>query len=947
MRTISSVALAKLRTRLGTEPVVIIEVQWVQDGGWQMYADRDVGTSVSGKILTLGNIDDVIAITEHEGSQELEVTLDDTDGSLKTIMDTHDIHKRNVRVWQWFDGLDLSDKFLLFRGKINSPIEWNEGDQTLSFNIVTQLEGLEFGFSPEEGQFDFIPDNLIGQPWPSIFGKPLDVPVVRIGEAVHGNTLAGLGIITPGGTDQLGTSGAAAAQVGMASVMAQKGHISFMTSVWVNKDEELYDRYNKQYSEMSASISQALGAAVIADTNKRLDREDEVSAIEAGDLGQNPVRILGGEYFPRGSITLQIGAGTFGGYFGSGGNDNLFYITGRGHAENNADLAASDEAAESMVRRASSIIPGQHWNFCDRVPNTGLYHNVPKYHKTEGFSTGAAIYPTVWGALPKYTWINAGSNVTLVGIEPITYIVSIVPGTVKSVKAFRTFNGTKHFVDVPSNLYTVQGVWYGAIYTVQVVINKTLSTHVDQNWDDDIYVTFESSVGPNIVEILEYIIDRYTDFSVDSTSFNIVKALLATTPANFAVLDRKNVLTILQEIAFQACCNLRLINGVFYLTYLPEEPTSVDTITEGDIEVNSMSITSSATEDIVTKMIVEWRETYAKDVNKMILRLNVKKYGIQEETYDFYIYNSDMLVQKAATYWLIRKANTWKHISFTTFMNKLNLEGFDCVTLQFDTSYVANGQIKAILTHSEVDTESYKIQMDCWLPVKFGETTEYNFAWPTSAQIRQYFPTPDEIAWGYAGGGGIGVDAAGYLPLAPKNGGKSFRGSTGGSSTQPTQDKTKERREGTNKGKSDRGNPEPYRKGMDAEEANRIARHEAYAEAKKQTTVSNTTKPAKPAYAEQSATVVEPHAIPVTPRSSVGGASFVDLHATIIMDAKDSETVQVRLSDVFEIDSDSEKLCIKTNTKFKDSENTEEFDFKYDDEGEKWGAGTAFLKAGE
>ena len=65
MRTISSVALAKLRTRLGTEPVVIIEVQWVQDGGWQMYADRDVGTSVSGKILTLGNIDDVIAKLEH------------------------------------------------------------------------------------------------------------------------------------------------------------------------------------------------------------------------------------------------------------------------------------------------------------------------------------------------------------------------------------------------------------------------------------------------------------------------------------------------------------------------------------------------------------------------------------------------------------------------------------------------------------------------------------------------------------------------------------------------------------------------------------------------------------------------------------------------------------------------------------------------------------------
>ncbi len=305
-----------------------------------------------------------------------------------------------------------------------------------------------------------------------------------------------------------------------------------------------------------------------------------------------------------------------------------------------------------------------------------------------------------------------------------------------------------------------------------------------------------------------------------------------------------------------------------------------------------------------------------------------------------------MLVQKAATYWLIRKANTWKHISFVTFMNKLNLEGFDCVTLQFNTSYVADVHVKALITHSEVDTENYKIQMDCWLPVKFGETTEYNFAWPTSAQIRQYFPTNDEVVWGYAGGGGIGVDAAGYLPEAPKNGGKSYRGSTGGSSSQPTQDKTKERREGINKGMSDRGNRELIRKGIDEAEEARIARATAYQASKKSTTVVNTSKPAKPAYAEQSSTQAEPYTAPVTPRSSVGGASFVDLHGTIIMDAKDSESIKVRLSEVFEIDPDSEKLCIKTNTKFRDTENTEEFDFKFDDEGGKWGAGTAFLKEG-
>ena len=946
MRNISANALTKLRTRLGTEPVVIIEVQWVQDGGWSMYADRDVGSTVSGKILSLGSIDDVIAVTDHEGSQELSVTFDDTDGTLKTIMDNYDIHKRNVRVWQWFDGLDLDDKFLLFRGKINSPIEWSEGEQTLSFNIMTQLEGLEFGFSPEEGQFEFIPDHLIGQPWPSIFGTPNDVPVVRVGEAVHGNSLAGLGIVTEGGTGRGGTSGVDAAAVGMASIMAQLGHVGYMTTVWVNKDNELYERYAKQQDEMSDSINASLNAAAASDRSKSANRQEEIDTIEAGDLGQNPVRILGGEYFPRGIITLKIGGGSFTGAFRGGNDDNLFEIYSRVHEEDQETIAAGEEAAKNANTGGGSVIPGQNWNFFDREPNTGAFSNIPKYHRTEGSSTGAKITPSVFGPLPKYTWIDAGSSVTLVGPEEITYIVSIVPGTVLSVRAFRTFNGTKHFVDVPSNYYTVKNVTYGSIDTVQIVLNKTLSTLVDQQWSDDLYVTFESTVGPNIVEILEYIIDRYTDFSVDSTSFNTVRTLLSSTPANFAVLDRKNVLTVLQEIAFQACCNLRLINGVFFITYLPEEPTSVDTITEGDIEVNSLRVTSSLTEDIVTKMVVDWRETYSKDVNKMILRLNVKKYGIQERSYDFYIYNSDMLVQKAATYWLIRNANTWKHISFTTFMNKLNLEGFDCVTLQFGTKYVATRDVKAILTHSEVNTESYKINIECWLPVKFGETSVYNFAWPTSPQIQQFFPTNDEVVRGYGGGGGIGVDAEGYLPLAPKDGGKSFNGSSGGGGNQPSQDKQKEKREGINSGYSDYGNRAVSQKGLDAEAKAAFDRATKYQAAKKQNNTVNDYTPDEPAYAEQSTLVLEPSTIPAMPRASVGGASFVDLHGTIIMDAKDGE-VQVRLSDIFKIDPETEKLCIRTTSKFTDGEEFKKFDFKYDSDGEKFGAGTAFLKPGD
>jgi hypothetical protein len=98
-------------------------------------------------------------------------------------------------------------------------------------------------------------------------------------------------------------------------------------------------------------------------------------------------------------------------------------------------------------------------------------------------------------------------------------------------------------------------------------------------------------------------------------------------------------------------------------------------------------------------MIVEWRISWAEDEpNKVILRHNVKKYGTQQETFDFYCYNQPDIILKVATFWLIRKANTWKKISFKTYLQKLELETFDTVTLDFGTQdYVSTSPVKAIV----------------------------------------------------------------------------------------------------------------------------------------------------------------------------------------------------------------------------------------------------------
>src|SRR5262245_11814584 len=136
MRSLSAEALTKIASKDGEESVLILGIAWNKGGTPVYYADRDISPTIEGKIQRLDAVDNILNISKNDTSSEIGVTLSDTDGTLKEILDTTDIHQRDAWVYQWFAGLDLDDKFLLFKGKISSPIEWNEGERTLSFSVV-------------------------------------------------------------------------------------------------------------------------------------------------------------------------------------------------------------------------------------------------------------------------------------------------------------------------------------------------------------------------------------------------------------------------------------------------------------------------------------------------------------------------------------------------------------------------------------------------------------------------------------------------------------------------------------------------------------------------------------------------------------------------------------------------------------------------------------------
>ena len=358
-------------------------------------------------------------------------------------------------------------------------------------------------------------------------------------------------------------------------------------------------------------------------------------------------------------------------------------------------------------------------------------------------------------------WIaEVGATVTLKDGFQQKWIANILPSTVRSVYAYQAIDGIKRFVPVPSRLYTknedeamgatVDGDFKGLRVT-SITLKRPLADY-DVGWDDQLYVTLTSSVGPNTVDQIRWIIENYTNLAVNNTSFDAVRTKIANYPSCFALLNKQDALKLIEEMAWQARCRIDIKNQVAHITYLSEDPTAIETITETDIEANSFEIFTDPIEDVVTKFVAEWLPSYERNEKyRVVLRRNYRKYTKNERTFDFFIYNIESLVIKSATFWTIRMGNMWKRIKFRTFLHKLKIETGDCITVNLSNNYVANSSFKAIVEKAEYDTLDSSITIEAWTPIVLGTMEPNIFAWPAGISVDLVYPTVEEVLAGNAG----------------------------------------------------------------------------------------------------------------------------------------------------------------------------------------------------
>ena len=719
MRTVSQAALDILANPYGLEPVNLVKIYWTPTNIiW--YADKNVTADIRGKILELSEFDDTVNFDGSKATQAFNIVLDDVDQSIKNIYNYNDIHKVKIEVYQWFTTIPLDDAFLIFEGEINSPITWKEGERTLAFSVVSQIEDQEVGFSPEEGLFDIIPADMVGKSFPLVFGTCQLVPAQRLDPVPTGILLDSITAPDPSILAQVHELYKKSADLWLqawAHLLAAAQALensARVTGSYVNGDE---------YWEGIAEQENNRAVQIQIQRNKVLQDAFNLLQKRAFQLSgqRNLARVHFGSCFPQNrEVDIQLEGG----------------VTARGSMRGTEFQFSGITHPGGAEGSYSSPLPGVS---SSSYQSSGTVQVVQKLGQA---------------------WSPAGQPFKFTDNVSVRYLACMLSCSVLNVWAFRNYNDTRFLTQVPTEYYSVNTVNYGSMPTTQIVFQKPLS-YYDDKWDDEIYVDLTSPVGPNTVSILTWLIENYTSKGIDVASFSLVSAYLSNAPSNFCLLQQTNIIQLLSDIAYQSRCALTLKNDVFYLLFLPAEPAAVDTITEDDILVNTLELGHTATENIITKMIANYTITYSgSSAFKIIIRNNTLKYGIHEQSTDWFIYTAPALVDIAASFWTIRKSNTWKLLRFKTPLSKIRLETFDPVAINLASNWSHNGTVTGIVQSVKLNTKELNLEFEVWLPVRLGEMDKYTFAWPPNSTVR--------VDSGQSEFPKIGSDASG--DLEPDNG---------------------------------------------------------------------------------------------------------------------------------------------------------------------------------
>jgi len=761
-RNLTQAVRDHLNTGEAIDPLMIVGISFYP-GQESLYADRDIGATIKGQILEFGQLETITRLDGNGSSSSISFTLDDNEGHILWILKNTDVLYNKVTVYQHFYATSLTSMIPLFEGVLATPIEWDEGTRTVRLTAITRQSNYQVGFALDESTVPVFHESLLDKVWPMIFGSPRYTPVLNLQEIPTGILVNPIYLTDPSFpfrvqelSDQME---AVRKEVFVGHDYTEENKILDNIYRSLNLDFGHHPGESSDTPKAGltmwvrsilipmpsrfAEVSDKLLRVVDEDFNNYLNwyrdqqfrlrtlKEERVFTIAQWNIQRSRESttnyIIGGYKFPPGRYLCKI-------------NEEIFYIT---------------------------FWPNTQGLHEDSAANVRIEPVLPAYTYTAGQGIAGSRF------------IQAGAQVELLDDFPGGYhhVASITPGTVEGVYAYQTINGFKRLARVPDQYWTTRTEVKGG-YTITYIVTtrplataayfENLSTQMAEDtlarvrnlppsneplkvqnkieWDNEIFVNFVSTIGPNTVDIIIWLIQHYTTYTYDHASFSSVWNAVNPFPANFALLERPNVDELIEDIAYQSRCAIWIKNGIYYIKYLPATPTITETIADGDIIFGSLKIKASDTNDLITKYVATWKPDGLSEDATIVVKNNVEKFGVLEDSYSFYIYDNYNTVLKSATFWLIRKSNIWKIVEVNCFLTKLSIETLDDINLDLAAPYVTNapGGVACQVESAQYDSATNSILLELWTGIKFGSMDVYPFSRPADSAINLQFPLPSD-----------------------------------------------------------------------------------------------------------------------------------------------------------------------------------------------------------
>jgi hypothetical protein len=715
MKTLTGDATTEATKQVGSDPIIILEIQW-ENSTTKYYSDQEFslgGNTIENRIMALSIISSQKDAENFASVQSISFTLSDQDLEIKGLMDTKIFVTNAVKIYQHFEGNDWGDKVLLFQGQLQTPTTFYEADLKVDFNAISVFKSKEVGHrlyiydiptSIDRGWT--VPDDAIGKPWPVILGNPLEVPTLHIMTAKHS--------VIEGDIEKDTDTVYIKEGFKLFGAGAHDFCINgcFITGTFSAESDE-FDIANQGQNVGRYGVNEVTLQDQDSPTNKKLKLHADMAGVSlVGNFVQVKTVIAGeGTFYALNYCVAQDGLTC---YFRS----TWKYVASLPSNENvfvEVEFVPDEDDVITDVRR--------HIDASWKV--TGVGGKVEKAWKLK---SGSKCYK-----VKDYGDRTPGASLTY---EPDTYIVNADNNTVITddvvAVAHRTIDGVDNIVKLPTTMYTYDtDTLFGQVCTT-ISINEPFYLNPDLKFKDKIWVC-PSAVGQNTATQIQYLVESYTDLSIDSTTFTAVATSLTNYPSNFALLKAEDAIKVIKEIAFQARCGLRIENDIVYLYYLSEEPSSTDfTLVEEKIEKGSMVLGYTETTDVYTRSLGTWKEKLTEDEERRVLLIHNDEYfGERNFEKEIFIYNSEGLVEKTVTFWKNRFSRPWKTITVKTFMYYLGAEVYDTVSVQLDECDLVGGGAtrKGVVQHVEYDLLNASMKLKIWLPITCGSTSQHADAW--------------------------------------------------------------------------------------------------------------------------------------------------------------------------------------------------------------------------